>query len=444
MSGFMKLPYLFSCSIAGMLNILSSFAQKPLDSLLQDATLQNCVQYALLHQPTIQQSYIDEAITDRQVKDKLSEWFPQIGFNFSALSYFQLPSVIFQGNVEATGTYNAHVASLSLTQNIFDRDVLLASRSAKDVRLQARQNTTSNKIDLTVNVGKAYYDVLLTQKQIQVLEEDIVRLSRSLKDSYNQYLGGLVDKTDYKRATISLNNSKAQKKAAEESLKAKDVYLKQLMNYPADATLNLAYDSLQMEKETYVDTTQVVNYESRIEFQQLRTMQRLQFDNLKYYRWAYLPSLSLVGNYSFNFYNNSITELYAQNFPSSYLGLQLGIPIFQGTKRTQEIRIAELQVKRLDYDLISLKNQVNSQYAQALANYKANLNDYIVLKDNLAMALEVFNTIELQYRSGVKAYLDLITSEVDLRTAQVSYANALFEVLSSKLDVEKALGTITY
>jgi outer membrane protein TolC len=44
----------------------------------------------------------------------------------------------------------------------------------------------------------------------------------------------------------------------------------------------------------------------------------------------------------------------------------------------------------------------------------------------------------------VKAYLDLITSETDLRTAQVNYSNALYEVLSSKLDVEKALGSIKY
>jgi outer membrane protein TolC len=419
-------------------------AQKSVDSLLQDATMENCVQYALLHQPVLQQSYLDESIVDREVKDKLSAWFPQINLNFSAYSYFQLPSAVFQGAVVPTGTFNSHFASISLSQNIFDRDVLLASRSAKDVRLQAKQNTTSNKIDLTVSVGKAYYDVLLTQKQIDVLDEDILRLARSLKDSYNQYQGGLVDKTDYKRATISLNNSKAEKKATEEMLKAKLVYLKQLMNYPASAQLSLQYDSLQMEQEIFVDTAQDVNYEARIEFQQLKTMQRLQYDNLKYYRWAYIPSIFLLGNYSFNFYNDNIANIYAQNFPSSYLALGLSVPLFQGTKRTQEIKIAELQLQRLDYDEVSLKNQVNSQYALALASYKANLNDYQVLRDNLVMARDVYNTIQLQYRSGVKAYLDLITAETDLRTSEVNYTNALFQLLSSKLDVQKALGTIKY
>jgi outer membrane protein len=444
MRRFIKLGMGLICSFLLLSVCLELRAQKPVDSLLQDATMENCVQYALQHQPLVQQSYLDESIVDREVKDKLSAWFPQIALNYTAYSYFQLPSAVFQGTVEPTGTYNAHYAALTLSQNIFNRDVLLASRSAKDVRLQAKQNTTSNKIDLTVSVGKAYYDVLLTQKQIDVLDDDIQRLTRNLKDSYNQYQGGLVDKTDYKRATISLNNSKAEKKSTEEMLKAKLVYLKQLMNYPAEAQLSLQYDSLQMEEEIFVDTTQAINYDARIEFQQLKTMQRLQYDNLKYYRWAYIPSLSLIGNYSFNFYNNNVAQLYAQNFPSSYLGLGLSVPIFQGTKRTQEIKIAELQLERLNYDEVTLKNQVNSQYALALASYKSNLNEYQILRDNLEMAREVYNTIQLQYRSGVKAYLDLITAETDLRTSEVNYTDALFQLLSSKLDVQKALGTIKY
>jgi outer membrane protein TolC len=136
--------------------------------------------------------------------------------------------------------------------------------------------------------------------------------------------------------------------------------------------------------------------------------------------------------------------LYTNNFPTSYAGLTVSVPIFQGTQRTQNIRIAELQLTRIDWDVINLQNEINSQYVQALATYKSNLNNYYVQRDNLGLARDVFNTIELQYRNGVKAYLDLITSETDLRTAQVNYSDALYQVLSSKLDVEKALGSIKF
>jgi len=41
------------------------------------------------------------------------------------------------------------------------------------------------------------------------LEEDTARLGRSVLDAYHQYVGGLVDVTDYEQAIITLNNSKA-------------------------------------------------------------------------------------------------------------------------------------------------------------------------------------------------------------------------------------------
>ncbi|HSC37811.1 MAG TPA: TolC family protein, partial [Chitinophagaceae bacterium] len=71
-------------------------------------------------------------------------------------------------------------------------------------------------------------------------------------------------------------------------------------------------------------------------------------------------------------------------------------------------------------------------------------NQYYVLKDNLALAQDVYNTIQLQYKAGIKTYLDVIIAESDLRASQVNYTNALYDVLSSKLDVQKALGDIRY
>lgn len=414
------------------------------DTLLQDATLQNCVQYALKHYPLVQQSLLNEEITEQQIKSKLSEWYPQVSMNAYYDYYFQLQPVEFNNAISYSGTHNISTVGFGLTQNIFNRDVLLASSSANDVRRQANQYTSSNKIDVVVNVSKAFYEVLFTQEQIALLDDDIVRLERNLKDAYNQYRGGIVDKTDYKTATITLNNSKAERKSDIELLTARVVYLKQQMGYLGSNEINIIYDSAQMEKEAIIDTNQNVNYNNRIEYQQLQTQKRLQIDNLKYYKWSYIPTVSAIGNYDLNYLNNQFSPLYSNNFPTSNVGLQIAFPIFQGGKRIHDIRTAELQSKSVDWDIISLETNINSQFSQSIAVYKGNLNDYNVLKENLDLARDVYNTVELQYRSGVKAYLDVINAETNLRTTQVNYINALFQLLSSKLDVQKSLGTIAY
>ncbi len=416
----------------------------PPDSLLQGATLQNCVQYALIHQPLIKQSRLNEEITGYQIRSKLADWFPQLNFNYNFQHNYLLPSSIIQGNAVKLGLNNTSSGQFSLSQTIFNRDVLLAASTAGEVRNQSRQISVNNKINVVINVSKAFYAVLFSQQQNNLLDEDIIRLKQSSEYAYNQYKGGVVDKTDYERAVIALNNAEAEKKQNEELLQASYANLKNQMGYPANDDLSLSYNITTMENEVFIDTTQPLNYDKRIEYKLLRTQYHLDEANLKYYEWSFIPSLNAFAEYNFNYQNNDLPKLYNQNYPNSYIGLQLSFPIFQGGKRIQEIGQAKLELERSGYDIISLKNSINAEYVQAMANYKSNLNNYDVMKKNLELAKDVYNTIELQYKSGIKTYLDVITAETDLRTTEVNLINSLYQTLSSKLDVQKALGAIQY
>ncbi|MEO6329908.1 MAG: TolC family protein [Ginsengibacter sp.] len=419
-------------------------AQSVNDSLIQNATLENVVRYAVQRNPELKNASIDEEITETIIKSKLADWYPQVNFNYTVQHNFQLPTANFNGQYIRTGLNNVSGANFGATQNIFSRDLLLATRTAKDVRLQSRQNTAQQKINIAVLVSKAFYDVILTVQQLEVIEEDISRINLSLKDAFYQYQAGITDKTDYKRATISLNNVKAQKKNGEESVKAKYAYLKQLMGYPAAGNFKLQYDTTQMKAEVYIDTLQNVSYDSRIEYQILQTQKSLLLYNLKYNQWSFFPDVSAFGNYNLNFLNNNFSKLYDKSFPNSFAGLQLSIPIFQGGKRVQLVKQARLQLLQTDYTILNLENNINTEYQQALASYKSNLYNYLSQRENVALANEVYDVIQLQYRSGVKSYLEVINSEADLRTAQINLYNALYQVLSSKTDVQQATGNISY
>ncbi len=340
---------------------LPVFAQQAAtDSLLPEATLENVIQYALRRQPAIQQALASEQITENTIKSRLADWYPQINFAYTFQHNFQLPVTVFQGNNVRIGIDNVSALQLTASQNIFNRDVLLASRTARDVRQFARQNTSSSKIDVAVSVMKAFYDVLTTMQQIRATAEDTVRLSRSLRDAFNQYRAGVADRTDYKRATIALNNSRAQLNSHQEVLKARLEYLKSLMGYPVNGELNIRFDSLQMENDIALDTTSGIDYNRRIEFRQLSTQRRLQEADLRYNKWSYLPSLSANGAYNLNFQNNSFGKLYSTNFPNSFAGLTLAWPVFQGGKRKYDIAAARWQLKYTVWGLEQLKNNINA------------------------------------------------------------------------------------
>lgn len=414
-------------------------------SISQNATLQECIDYALKNQATVQQALIDEEIGKRDIASALSGWFPQISANANYNYNIKIPTNVIGDQVIQFGQKHTSAAVLQADQKILDPSLMQASKAAKYVKLQNAQNTEDSRINITVAVSKAFYDVLTSEEQIKIIDENISRIKKQLSDANARYETGLVDKTDYKRAQITLSNTEADKKRTIEMLKYKYAYLKELVGVDISQPLDLSYNGETMEGEMLVDTTQLLEFERRIEYQQLLTQQHLQHINTQYNKWTFLPNLSAFYNYAWDWRtNNGFSSLYDLDYPRSVLGVTLSFPIFQGTKRIQEIRKSKLQEDRIDWDIVNLKNQINTQHQQAMATYKANLNDWKTAKENVELSKEVYNTIKLQYDEGIKTYLDLMTAETDLRTTQINYLNALYAVLSGKLDVQQALGNISF
>jgi outer membrane protein len=411
---------------------------------LETASLANVIQYTLEHSPAIQQSRIDENITNKAIKGRLADWLPQVNFTYNYQRFIDLQTSVIGGNVIRFGVDNTSSAQFTATQTIFNRDVLLASSTASRINTQAEQTTAKVSIDAIVNVTKAFYDVLATTQQINVNQESIARLERSLKDAYSRYQSGIADKTDYKRATILLNNAKAALKASREQLTYRSKALNTLMGYPADQQINLVYDTAELAQDILIDTTQTVNLTSHIDYRILYMQKELQEANVRYSQWAFLPSLNAFGAYNLNYQNNDFGELYNQKYPYSYVGLTLAVPIMQGGKRILKVQENKLGSKRLDVSLGNLENSLRTEYTRSLSAYKTNLENYFSQRENVQLAEEVYEVINLQYKSGVRTYLDVTIAETDLRTTRLNYINSLYQVLASKMDVLRALGQITY
>lgn len=402
---------------------------------LQQMTLPQLIEYALENRPSMQQAFIDEEIGERDIKSALSGWLPQVSANADlSHSIKQQQASIPRNNAGVT---------IQADQQILNAGLIQASKSAKFYRKQFDENTENESIHTIVEVSKGYYDILTSQEQLKIITENILRLEKQFQDAKAQYEVGLVDKTDFQRAQISLSNSQADLKRTEELLKYKYAYLKALIGYDAEQNLSLSFNGQEMEQDILLDTTDMLNYQNRVEYRQLQTQKQLQKINTTYNKLQFMPHLSGFINYGLAYNHDRFGDLFDKSYPGSVVGLRLSLPIFQGTKRRQEIRKSQLLEERIDLDLINAKNQISSQYELAMASYKANLNDWKVAKENVEISEEVYNTIKLQYDEGIKAYIELMTSETDLRTAQLNYLNTLYSLLSAKLDVKQALGTIS-
>lgn len=413
-------------------------------TLTSNPSLTELVEYALQNKISIQQVNLDERIGKEEIASSLSGWLPQVSANGGYNYYMQIPSNVIGGQTIQMGQRNSGSLTFQADQALLNPELLLANRASKYLRETYRQDIEAEKINTVALVSKAYFDILTTEEQIKIIEENIARLSKQFNDAKARYETGMVDKTDFKRAQISLNNAYADLKKTTEVQKYKYDYLKLLIGLELNTDLSISLENKALENEIHLDTTQMLNVESRIEYKQIQTLKELQRANTQYARWNFLPRVSAFANYQMNFRNNSFSKLFNNNYPSSILGLSLNIPIFQGGKRIHDLRKSKLQEERLNWDLKELENNIETEYSAAITNYKANVIDWKNALENVDLSKEVYSTIKLQYDAGIKTYLDLMTAETDLRTSQINYLNALYSILASKIDVQKALGNITF
>ncbi|TXI13583.1 MAG: TolC family protein [Pedobacter sp.] len=414
-------------------------------------TLKQCIDYALLHQPALNQALINEDITKANNAISLAGWWPQVNASGSLIHYNQLglvPTNQTTGSTAGGATssqarfINTFIPQLSASQVLFNPSLLYAIKGAPLYIKQAQQSTSNTKIDLVSNLSKSFYSILLTIKQIEILKEDTTRLGKTFRDAYYRYKSGIADETDYEQAMITLNNSRTQLRQANENITPLYAGLKQLMGYPDDKQFKVSFDTLQMIKAIDIDTLQQLAYEKRIEYQQLQTQRHLQHEQTRYYQFAFIPTASAFYNYNLGFQNNQFSNLFSDYTPSSYLGISLNIPIFTGLARIRNLNKSRLQEKLIDWGQTDLKSQINKEYTTALAGYKSNRYNFELSEKNVATARRAYFVVDLQYKQGIVAYLNVITAESNLITSEINYLNALFQTLSSKIDLEKAMGIL--
>jgi outer membrane protein TolC len=441
-------PVVLLClSISASSLINTAAAQINNTDTAQTYTLDQCVSYALKHEPMINMAVVNQAIVKATNAIATAGWLPQVNIAGTYTHYFSLPTSFFNDSGktvnEKSGIVNTFTPTLAVSQTIFNPALVYAVHAAPLYNTQAQQVTDSNKIMIISAVAKSFYSLLNTLEQINVLKADTTLLNKNVQDTYHQYVGGVVDKTDYDEALISLNNSLFTLRQAQEAIRPQYALLKQVIGYPPLSHFNVVYDTLQMQSDIPFDTTQQLQFEKRIEYQYLQTTKALQMTTVDYYRKAWLPTVGGFFDYEYEFEHNTMSGFFNQAYPFSYAGLSLSIPIFTGFARLNNLKKARLQYDLLDWTEVELKSQIWSDYTTALANYKSNLYNLSISRDNVALARETYDIVDLQYLQGIVPYLNLITAQTNLVQSQLSYEASIFQVLSSKIDLEKAMGIIT-
>jgi len=183
-------------------------------------------------------------------------------------------------------------------------------------------------------------------------------------------------------------------------------------------------------------------YQKRIEYGLLETQNKLNEYDVKLKKGQFLPKLTANANYSPSYQNNSFGDLYSANYPSSYIGLTLSVPIFTGWQHVNQLRQSQITVLKSQNDLYDMKNNINLQVNQARVSYINGLQTLNDQRKNMALAEEVLRVSKIKYEQGVGSSIEVTQAQTAVQQADDSYIQGLYDALVSKVDLDKAYGRI--
>jgi outer membrane protein len=187
-------------------------------------------------------------------------------------------------------------------------------------------------------------------------------------------------------------------------------------------------------------------YEDRKEYQLLMLGKKLGEYNVSRYKLSNLPTLSANAGYSknaqrqdFDFFKGGSE---GQWFTTSFIGVKLNVPIFDGFARNSRVKKAKLQLEQTNNDIDSLKESIDNDVVQARLKITAAVVTIDNQKQNMQLAEKVYNSTRLKYEQGLGSNIEIVNAQADLRQAQNNYYSALYDAIIAKIDYLKATGKL--
>lgn len=433
---------------------LRTFAQEQPASQTYNFSINDAINYAYTHKDSVVNAGLDVKSADYKVKETIGQGLPQISGSAAFQDYLKIPTTLLPGEFfgQPAGTfipvkfgvkYQSNLG-VSVNQLLFDPSYIVGLQGRKTYKELYNRAYTRTRIDVGVNVTKAYYQVLVSNEQIKLLDANIAQLKQQLDQTVAQNKQGFVEKIDVDRITVQYNNLITTRENTVRLLALNYQLLKFQIGMPIEYNLTLkdGLSDVALTDDVANTLTDTTFYRNRIEYGLLETSLKLSKFDLKRQKAQFLPKLSANASYAASYQNNNFSNLYSNSFPSSYIGLSLNVPIFSGFQRSNQVKQAAITVQKNQNNLSSLKNALSLQASQAKIVYFNGLQSLNNQKRNQELAREVLRVSKIKYQQGVGSSIEVTQAQTALEDADNKYIQGLYDALVSKVDLDKAYGKI--
>jgi outer membrane protein len=411
------------------------------------------VDYALQNAVQVKNALLDIEYQKQSNKEVTSMALPQVSGNINVTDYLSIPTTLipaefFNGppgtyipikfGTKYSGTYGG-----TLQQILFDGQVFIGLQARKaSIDFQIK-NAEITKEQIKANVYKIYYQLIVGKIQIGTINANIENYEKLLHDTKEIYKNGFAEKLDVDKVQVQLINLQTQKLKSQNLIDAGVSGLKFLMNIPQKDSLILT-DTLSEEEIKSNILNENYRYEDRKDFQLLDIQTHLQQYNIKRYQLSKIPTLTFSANINQNAQRETFDFFKGGQpfFTTSYIGLQINVPIYKGGYTNAKIAEARIDLRKTQNTIEQIKASIDNDVAQSRINMKSAIFTMDSQKKNIELAEQVYNTTKLKYEQGLGSNQEISQAQTDLVTAQNNYYSSMYDAIIAKIDYLQAAGKL--
>lgn len=402
----------------------------------QSWSLDDCMKYAVEHATEVKREVVNARQRKQDYQHAVAGFLPTVTGGVQGQYAWGRnidPETNTYNNVTTFNNYYQLYAELNVFDGFATINALKQAKLSQDYSATAMQKIQD---DRAIDVMQKYVDAAYAEASIRIASEKMNESKRMLAKMQRLYELGEKDRPDVVQMESQVAedeyNLTHQENVAKQSLLA----LKSAMNFPVDEELKILINEEQNLKLTS-DKKEVsesgVNYENVYQgFQNISPdlksaeyeVERARYD-YKIAKGRLLPSLSLGGGISTNYYKNLSQKGQYDGFASQfrnnqgeYLALTLSIPIYN-SDRWHSVKKARNDWQLAQVNLEETRRKLHDQIAQAVMDAEGYAKELHQMQKKVASDSLAYHMSSRKFEEGMLSTFDLHTAAQTLLESKI-------------------------
>ena len=402
----------------------------------QSWSLDDCMKYAVEHATEVKREVVNARQRKQDYQHAVAGFLPTVTGGVQGQYAWGRnidPETNTYNNVTTFNNYYQLYAELNVFDGFATINALKQAKLSRDYSATAMQKIQD---DRAIDVMQKYVDAAYAEASIRIASEKLNESKRMLAKMKRLYELGEKGRPDVVQMESQVAedeyNLTHQENVAKQSLLA----LKSAMNFPVDEELKILINEEQNLKLTSGNkkvSESGVNYETVYQSflnisPDLKSaeyeVERARYD-YKIAKGRLLPSLSLGGGISTNYYKNLSQKGQYDGFASQfrnnqgeYLALTLSIPIYN-SDRWHSVKKARNDWQLAQVNLEETRRKLHDQIAQAVMDAEGYAKELHQMQKKVASDSLAYHMSSRKFEEGMLSTFDLHTAAQTLLESRI-------------------------